>query len=141
VNGVQRRRAAAVLLILSWVLRLHPWIPALLVGMFVSWVLLHTRLEGDLGGALVRVWRRAWPPGTVVLMLLLSGSTFVFWVSDVSITVKVLPVALGVCGLATILLGPAWTLCADAQRLWRARNESALAADRRPGSLRTGERG
>lgn len=139
--NMQRRRAAAVLLILSWVLRLHPWVPALLVGMFVSWVLLHTRLEGDLGGALVRVWRRAWPPGTLVLIPLLVGSTLVFWTSDVPITAKVLPVALALLGLSTILLGSAWTLFAHAQRFWRARNEPALAmADPRPSSTRTGER-
>jgi len=139
--SVERRRASAALLILSWVLWLHPWVPALFVGMLVSWVLLHTRLEGDLGGALVRVWRRAWPPGPLVLIPLLVGSTLAFWISDVPITAKVLPVALALLGLSTTLLGSAWTLFAHAQRFWRARHESALAkANPSPGSTRNGER-
>ncbi len=139
--SVERRRASAALLILSWVLWLHPWVPALFVGMLVSWVLLHTRLEGDLGGALVRVWRRAWPPGPLVLIPLLVGSTLAFWISDVPITAKVLPVALALLGLSTILLGSAWTLVAHAQRFWRARHESALAtANSSPGATRNGER-
>ncbi len=139
--SVQRRRAAAALLVLSWVLWLHPWVPALLIGVFVSWVLLHTRLEGDLGETLVRVWRRAWPPGTLVLIPLLVGSALVFWISDVPITAKVLPVALALLGLSTILLGSTWTLFAHAQRLWRARNEPALAtANPSPGATRNGER-
>ena len=139
--SVQRRRAAAALVILSWVLWLHPWVPALLVGMFASWILLHTRLEGDLGGALVRVWRRAWPPGPLVLIPLLVGGALVFWISDVPITAKVLPVALALLGLSTILLGSTWTLFAHAQRFWRARNESALAtANPSPGATRNGER-
>jgi len=125
--SVQRRRAAAALLILSWVLWLHSWVPALLIGVFVSWVLLHTRLEGDLGETLVRAWRRAWPRGTLVLITLLVGSALVFWISDVPITAKVLPVALALLALSTILLGSAWTLFAHAQRFWRTRNESALA--------------
>jgi len=139
--SVQRRRAAAALLILSWVLWLHSWVPALLIGVFVSWVLLHTRLEGDLGETLVRAWRRAWPPGTLVLIPLLVGSALVFWISDVPITAKVLPVALALLGLSTILLGSTWTLFAHAQRFWRARNESAVAtANPSPGATRNGER-
>ena len=139
--SVQRRRASAALLILSWVLWLHPWVPALFVGVLVSWVLLHTRLEGDLGGALVRVWRRAWPPGPLVLIPLLVGSTLAFWISDVPITAKVLPVALALLGLSTTLLGSAWTLFAHAQRFWRARHESALAtANPSPGATRNRER-
>lgn len=134
MNGEQRRRRAAVLLILAWVLRLHPWVPALLVGGFVSWVILHKRLEGDLGVALVRLWRRAWPPGTLVLISLLFASTLMFWISDVPITAKVLPVALSMLGLATILLGNWWTLFAHPERFWRARKEPSLAGNRKPGS-------
>ena len=139
--SVQRRRAVAALVILAWVLWLHPWVPALLVGMCASWILLHTRLEGDLGRALVRVWRRAWPPGPLVLIPLLVGSTLAFWISDVPITAKVLPVALTLLGLSTILLGSAWTLLAHAQRFWRARNEPALAtANPGPGATRNEDR-
>ena len=134
MSGEQRRRRAAVLLIVAWVLRLHPWVPALLVGGFVSWVILHKRLEGDLGEALVRLWRRAWPPGTLVLIPLLFASTLVFGISDVPITAKVLPVALGLLGLSTILLGNAWTFFAHPERFWIARKERSVAGNRKPGS-------
>jgi hypothetical protein len=52
VNGVERRRRAAALLILAWTLALHAWIPALLAIAFVSWIILHKRLESDFGDAL-----------------------------------------------------------------------------------------
>jgi hypothetical protein len=106
----QRRRRAAVLLVLAWVLTLHPWVPALLLSAFVSWALLHWRLEGDFGHRLARGWRRAWPPGSAVLILLLAASTFVFWDSDVRTTAKVLPITLGLIGLS-ILFGAWPTLC------------------------------
>lgn len=133
MNREPRRRGAAVLLIVAWILWLHPWVPALLVGGVVSWVLLHKRLEGNLSEALVRIWRRAWPPGTLVLIPLLFASTLVFWTSDEPITPKALPVALSMLGLSTILLGISWTLFAHAQRLWKARQKPALAANRKPG--------
>lgn len=105
MNGEQGRRRAAVLLIAAWVLALHPWVPALLVSGCVSWVVFHKRLEGDLGVSLARSWRRAWPPGTFVLIPLLVASTIVFWLSDVPIMAKVLPVALSLLGLSMVLLG------------------------------------
>jgi len=140
VNGERHRRRAAVLLILAWVLRLHPWVPALLVGGLVSWVILHKRLEGDLGEALARRWRRAWPPGTLVLIPLLFASTLVFWISDVPIMVKLLPVALSMLGLSTILLGNAWTFVAHPERFRMARKKPSLAANREPGSSGKGSR-
>jgi hypothetical protein len=140
VNGESGRRGAAVLLILAWVLWLHPWVLALLVGGFVSSVLLHKRLEGDLGRALVRIWQRAWPPGGPVLIPLLSASLLVFWTSDVPIAPRALPIALSILGLSTILLGVLWTPFGHAQRFWKARREPALAAKRPPGSMGTGER-
>ena len=123
------RRSAAVLLIVAWVLRVHPWVPALLVGGLVSWVLLHKRLEGGLGDALVRVWRRAWPPGALVLIPLLAGSTLVFWTSDVPITAKALPVALSMLGFVAVALGTAWTFVGP-----------VLDPNRRPSSPRKAER-
>ena len=105
MNGEQGRRRAAVLLILAWVLMLHPWVPALLVSAFVSWVILHKRLEGDFGHDLARWWRLAWPPGSLVLALLLVASIVVFWDSDVRPLAKVLPVALNILGLSMILFG------------------------------------
>ena len=151
MNGEGGRRAAAVFLILAWVLWLHAWVPALLVAGLVSWVFVHKRLEGDLGKALVRVWRRVWPPGAPVLVPLVFASALVFWISDASITAKVLPVALCILGFSTLLLGTSRcalqavagpgprrprrdskrrTLIAHAQRFWRARREPAPAASR-----------
>jgi hypothetical protein len=101
----QGRRRAAVFLITAWVLGLHPWVPALLVAGFVAWVVLHKRLEGELGASLTRGWRRAWPPGAFVLIPLLLASAIVFWLWDVPIMAKVLPIALSLLGLSTVLLG------------------------------------
>jgi hypothetical protein len=105
MGSVERRRCAAVLLILAWTMVLHAWMPALLAIAFVSWVILHRRLEGDFGDALARRWRRAWPPGHLVLILLLAASAFVVWDSDVQALAKVLPVSLNVLGLSMIFLG------------------------------------
>jgi|SRR5688572_12840540 len=105
MGGVERRRRAAVLLILAWALALHAWIPALLAIGFVSWVILHKRLEGDFGDAVVGRWRRGWPPGPLILILLLAASTLVVWESDVRTPAKVLPVTLHILGLSMILLG------------------------------------
>jgi hypothetical protein len=105
MDGVERRRRAAVLLVLAWTLVLHAWIPAILAIAFVSWVILHKRLEGDFGDALARRWRRGWPPGRLVLILLLAASMLVVWESDVRPLAKVLPVTLDILGLSMILLG------------------------------------
>jgi hypothetical protein len=105
MDGVERRRRAAVLLIVAWALALHAWIPALLAIGFVSWVILHKRLEGDFGDALARRCQRGWPPGRLILMLLFGASTLVAWESDVRTLAKVLPVTLHIFGLSMILFG------------------------------------
>jgi hypothetical protein len=97
------RQQAAVLLVLAWVLTLHQWVPALFVCTFVAWVILHKRLEGDLGHRLTRWWRRAWPPASLALIPLLAASTLVFWDSGATTTAKVLPIALNLLGLSMIL--------------------------------------
>jgi hypothetical protein len=105
MDDVERRRRAAVLLILGWTLVLHAWIPALLALAFVSWVILHKRLESDFGDALARRWRRGWPPGRLVLILLLATSALLLWESDARPLAKVLPVTLDIVGLSMIVLG------------------------------------
>lgn len=105
MNDVARRRRAAVLLILAWTLALHAWIPALLALAFVSWVILHKRFESDFGDALTRRWRRGWPPGRLVLILLLVASALLVWESGVRPLAKVLPVTLDILGLSVILFG------------------------------------
>jgi len=110
------RQRAAVLLIVAAVLWWHRWIPALLVAGFAAWVILHRRLEGDLGEALGRVWRRAWPPRNAVLVLLLSTGTLAYWFSDEPITPKVLPIALNMLALWLISFGNVWTHFAHSRR-------------------------
>jgi hypothetical protein len=112
VNTHQRRRAAGVLLVLGWVFWLHRWAPAVLVATFVVWVILHNRLEAGLGERLHRQWRRAWPPGPLVLTGLLFASTLAFVLHDATATAKIVPVGLNVLALSLILFGAWWTLVA-----------------------------
>jgi hypothetical protein len=108
VNGRQRRHVAAVLLIVTFVLWLHEWFPALVVAAFVLWALVHNRLEGDLGDVLRRWWRRAWPPKTLLLVPLLLAGTLGYWLSNVPTRVKILPVALNVIALSLVVLSGWW---------------------------------
>ena len=105
----QRRRAAGVLLVLAWVFWFHRWAPALLAVTFVVWVVLHKRLEAGLGEVLHRHWRRAWPPGPMVLIALLFASTLAFVLHDAPAKAKILPVGLDVLGFSVILFGAGWT--------------------------------
>ena len=93
-----------MLLILTMVLWFHAWFPALLVVAFVIWVLLHKRLEGDLGRALFPLWRHVWPPAPLVLVALLVAVT----VSDQPVLRKVMPLTLTLFALSMILLGRWW---------------------------------
>jgi hypothetical protein len=104
----QGRRRAAVLLILAVVLWFHAWFPALLVVAFVVWVLLHKRLEGDLGQDLLPLWRRAWPPAPLVLVPLLIAATTACWVSDQPVLRKVMPLTLNLFALSMIVFGHWW---------------------------------
>ena len=106
------RGSAGVLLVLAWAFWLHRWVPALLVVGFVAWVILHKRLEAGLGEALDRRWRRAWPPGSLVLIALLSASTLAFVLHDAPATAKILPVGLDVFALSLVLFGRRWMLVA-----------------------------
>lgn len=105
-NDAERRRhSAAVLFIITSVIWLHEWFPILFVAAFVLWAIVHNRLEGNLGDALLRWWHRAWPPKTLALVPLLLGGTLVYWLSDVPTRVKILPVTLNVIALSTVVLG------------------------------------
>jgi hypothetical protein len=106
----QPRRAAAVLLVFAWAFWLHRWVPALVVVGFVIWVVLHRRLEAGLGGRLHRWWRRAWPPGPVVLVALLVASALAFVLSSAPATAKIVPVGLDVLALSMTVFGAWWRL-------------------------------
>lgn len=99
------RRRAGVLLILTSGLWLHEWLPALFVVAFVVWILVHNRLESDLGAGLLRGWRRVWPPAIVVLVPLLVIGTIAYWMSGLPIGRKVLPIGLNLLGLSMIVCG------------------------------------
>ena len=100
----RRRRPAGTLLLITSVLWLHEWLPVLLVAAFVAWVVLHERLEGALGDALVRYWRRAWPPRTFYLIASLFASTLAYWV-HVPLQARLLPVGLNALALVLLLRG------------------------------------
>ncbi len=100
----RRRRTAGTLLLITSVLWLHEWLPVLLVAAFVAWLVLHERLEGALGDALVRYWRRAWPPTTFYLIAGLLASTLAYWV-HVPVQARLLPVGLNALALVLLLRG------------------------------------
>ena len=106
------RRAAGVLFVVGWAFWLNRWVPLLLVATFLAWVILHHRLEAGLGDVLHRRWRRAWPPGPVVLAALLVASILAFVLLDAPVKAKIMPVGLDVLALSLILFGPWWTRAA-----------------------------
>lgn len=105
-------RGAGVLLGFAWAFWLPLWVPALLVIAFVAWAIFHHRLEAGLGLRLERRWRRAWPPGPVVLSALIVASALVFVLAAAPAIAKVLPVGLAVLALSLTLFGPWWRLIA-----------------------------
>ena len=119
VRSDQRHRHAATLLLITSVLWLHEWLAALLVAGWVAWLILHRRLEGDLGETIVRVWRRVWPPSALALVPLLAANAVLYWVYA-PIPGKVMPIALNLLGLSMVLFGGWWTRLARPVRLQRA---------------------
>jgi len=115
VNSNRHQRHAAALLLITAVLWLHEWLAALLVVGWVAWLILHRRLEGALGDNLVRLWRRVWPPGPVLLVLLLAANAVLYWVYA-PIPGKIMPIALNVVGLSMVLFGSWWTRLARPPR-------------------------
>jgi hypothetical protein len=109
VTGAQRTERAAVLLILALATWWAEWVPAVLVGAFILWLALHTRIEGEPGDALQRRWRRVRPLAPLLLVPLLLAGTLVFWMSTRPLEAKVVPVAFSLCAL--------WLLGAGGRRL------------------------
>lgn len=115
VDRTWRRRRAGTLLLVTSVLWLHEWLAPLLVAAWVVWLILHRRLEGDLGTAVVRGWRRAWPPGGLLLIALLGANAFAYW-AYAPVPGNIVPIALNLLGLSIVLFGDWWAL-----RIWPAR--------------------
>jgi hypothetical protein len=80
---------------------------------------LHERREGGLGEGLVRLWRRAWPPVTLLLAPLLVANTLAYWVYA-PLPGKILPITLNLLGLSIVLLGDGGARLARPGRLRRA---------------------
>ena len=108
MNRERRQRHAATLLLVTSVLWLHQWLPALLVAAWVSWLILHKQLEGSFGEALVRFWHRRWPPPPLVLVPLLAANALAYWLYA-PMPARVMPIALNLLGLSIVLFGGWWS--------------------------------
>lgn len=102
------RRRAGVLLIITSVLWLHQWFPALMVVGFVVWLLIHRRLEGDLGDRLLGLWQRRWPLPAVVLVPLLIAGALAYAIADQPLRTKLVPIGLNLLGLSMVVFGNWW---------------------------------
>lgn len=103
------RRLAGVFVILGAVFWWHAWVPALLVAAFVTWIVFHKRLEGPQGDGFRRVRQRLWPPASFVLIVLIVAGTAVYSVSNHAIEPKMLPIALNLLALLTVVFGTSYT--------------------------------
>ena len=104
----QRRHAAGVLLVLAWVVWFHSWSPVILVAGVVGWIILHKQLEAGVGGTLGRAWRDAWPPGFLLLVVLLSAGASALVLSDSPLQPKILPAALHALAVSIVCFGAWW---------------------------------
>jgi hypothetical protein len=107
------RRRAAVFVIFAAVLWWLEWMPALLVLAFVAWLIVHKRFEGEYGDDLRSVRQRFWPPATIVLIALIVAGTAVYGMSNRALEAKMLPIALNVIALFTLILGIRWPVVAS----------------------------
>ena len=110
------RRRAAVFVIFAAVLWWLEWMPALLVLAFVAWLIVHKRFEGEYGDDLRRVRQRLWPPASVVLIALIVAGTAVYGMSNRTLDAKMLPIALNVIALFTLILGIRWPVVVSRKR-------------------------
>ena len=112
MGGAQRRQRASTLLIVASAVWWHRWLPALFLAGVLSWAILHRWLEGNPGRVFGRLWRRAWPLRTIVLIPLLLSGTLAYWVASEPVRPKILPIALHLVALSIVLFGNWWTLFA-----------------------------
>ena len=110
------RRRAAVFVIFAAALWWLEWMPALLVLAFVAWLIVHTRFEGEYGDDLRRARQRFWPPASIVLIALIVAGTAAYGVSNRALEAKMLPIALNVVALFTLLLGIRWPVVSSRER-------------------------
>ena len=110
------RRRAAVFVIFAAVLWWLEWMPALLVVAFVAWLIVHKRFDGEYADDLRRARQRFWPPASIVLIALIVAGTAVYYASYRALAAKMLPIALNVVALVTLILGIRWPVVASRKR-------------------------
>jgi hypothetical protein len=91
---------------------------------FASWVVLHKRLEGELGQDLLPLWRRAWPPAALVLVPLLIAGALGYGLSSRPLTTRVLPIALSLLGLSMVVFGDWWRIVST--RSWKRGKDPSI---------------
>jgi hypothetical protein len=112
-NTLAVRRFAAVLVILAAALWWHRWVPAVVVLAFVFWAVLHKWLESEASAGRQRAWRHAWPPATLVLLVLIVGGTALYFGSSAAIEAKILPIALNALAGLMVVAGMCMPLSAS----------------------------
>ena len=110
------RRRAALFVIFAAALWWLEWMPALLVLAFVAWLIVHKRFEAAYGDDLRRARQRFWPPASIVLIALIVAGTAVYYASNRALDAKMLPIALNVFALVTLILGIRWPVEASRER-------------------------
>ena len=98
-------RRAAVLVILAAALSWHIWVPALIVVVFLAWVLVHRWFEGPHGDRLASRWHRMWPPPAALTAAVALVGAVAYAASTASLEVKTLPIALNVLAIGVIAWG------------------------------------
>jgi hypothetical protein len=105
VRATSYPRRAALLVIFAAALSWHVWVPALIVVVFVAWVIVHRRFEGPNGDHLARRWDRMWPPPALLTAVVALAGAVAYAASTASLEVKTLPIALNVLAIGTIAWG------------------------------------
>ncbi|MBI1848218.1 MAG: hypothetical protein HYR86_14770 [Candidatus Rokubacteria bacterium] len=106
MDSAPKRQRATILGIVAALVWFAEWVPAIVVAVFVTWALLHTRMGGSRGETSLRRVRRVWPPAQVILVPLLLIGAWGVWASPRSVEAKVVPGVLGIAALA-VLVSPA----------------------------------
>ena len=114
MNSLAIRRFAAVLVILAAVLWWHRWMPAVVVLAFVVWVVFHEWLESEAGAGRQRAWRRAWPPASLMLLVVIVAGTALYAGSNAALEAKILPIAFNVLAGLMVIAGICRPLSASA---------------------------
>ena len=133
VRGVKSplavRRFAAVLVILAAVLWWHRWMPAVVVLAFVVWVVFHKWLESEAGAGRQGAWRGAWPPASLVLLVVTVAGTALYSGSNAAIEAKILPIAFNALAGLMVVAGICMPLSASPPKPLSPEARAAVAPE------------